>query len=167
LFSATIHELGHLIVARILNINLKELKVGIFGAGLSCDTYSLSYKDEILLCLGGPFINLISASLCYAFLKNYFVIFPYIKTFVFSSLFLGLINLLPIKDFDGGRIFYALLAKKFSPKISITIQKYISFVIVFIMWSFSLFLLIKYSFSLSLFIFSLSLFVKIFMAENF
>ena len=61
LLAAAIHEIGHIFVARVLRIELKELNIGIFGAGLSCDTSALSYSREVLLCIGGPALNLICA----------------------------------------------------------------------------------------------------------
>ena len=162
--AAAIHELGHLLVAKILKIRLNELNIGIFGAGLSCDTSAISYSYEIFLCLGGPLINFLCATVCVLFFREHLFYNDFLKNFVISSLSLGTLNILPIKSFDGGRIFYAFVSKMFSTKVADNSQSVISFALIFTMWSFSIFLLLKYSFSLSLFVFSLSLFVKIFIS---
>ena len=167
LISAFLHELGHIAVSRMLKIDLSEMRIGLFGAGLSCDTSSLSYTHEIFLCLGGPITNFLTAPLGLLLIQKATAIAPLGETFVYASLFLGTINLLPIKGFDGGRIFYASFSKLISDKIAATLLSAASFAFIFMMWSFSLFFLLKYSFSLSMFIFSLSLFVKIFMEEDF
>lgn len=161
LFSITLHELGHVLVARLAKIKLRELKLGIFGAALSPQSYLYSYKKEILLCLGGPLANFLSALAVSAFFDT--EPFEYFKM---CSLALGLLNLLPISGFDGGRIFTSLLSMLLSPRTVQAISKLVSFVLIFALWSFSVYLLLKISASLSLFMFSLSLFSKIFLPDT-
>ena len=159
--AVAIHELGHLILAKICKIQLRELKLGIFGAALSPQNYLYSYKKEILLCLGGPLSNFLSA-----FAISYFFNAEPLEYFNECSLALGILNLLPISGFDGGRIFSALLSIFFPPNTVQTVCKAISFALIFILWCFSVYLLIKISASLSLFTFSLSLFTKIFLPDD-
>ena len=163
LIAATIHELGHIVIAKICNIELGELKLGIFGASLTPKTMLCSYKKEILLCLAGPLANLISAFLFEQFTSN-----PsdFGGLFISASLFLGLLNLLPIYEFDGGRILFCLLSSHLSLRAATRTVKAISFVLIFSLWCLSVYLLLRLSSSLSLFIFSLTLFSKIFLLHG-
>ncbi len=158
LFVVILHELGHVFMAKLCHIRLSELKLSIFGAALSPSNTLYSYKDEILLCIGGPLSNFVSALIVHMCLGNILKA----DIFVMSSLALGIINLLPIIGFDGGRITLALLSLILGPRQANGILKFLSFMFIFILWLFSVYLLIKIGASLTLFIFSLSLFTKIF-----
>ena len=163
LLAALSHELGHILMALACRIRLKECTVGIYGAGLIPEHGLYSYGKEILLCLAGP--------LCNFFLGTFGLVigrsFPseLLEYFSVSSLILGCMNLLPIRDFDGGRILLSLLSVFFSPAVADKALMALSFLFVFLLWSFSLYLLLCHAASLSLFIFSLSLFVRIFIPE--
>ena len=163
LAAAALHELGHIAAAKLCKIPLGELKLGIFGAALTPISSSFSYKKEILLCLAGPLVNLFSAMLIYPFghSKNEFI-----SLFFSASLFLGLLNLLPIKDFDGGRILSCILSYIYSPTVAWRVLKILSFILIFSLWTLSIYLLLKLASSLSLFVFSLSLFSKIFISDK-
>lgn len=163
ILAAAIHELGHIIVARICKISLGELKLGIFGAALTPKALLCSYKKEIALCIAGPLVNLLSAMLLYPFSggDNSFL-----SLFIGASLFLGILNLLPIHEFDGGRILFCILSSRISFKIAARTIKATSFILIFSLWTLSVYLLLKLSSSVSLFIFSLSLFAKIFLSQK-
>ena len=161
--SALIHEMGHIVAARFCHIRLRECKIGIYGAGLMPEDGLFSYKKEIFLCLFGPLFNLLSVALCLLLRQTSLQFYQY---FVVSSLSMGLLNLLPICDFDGGRMLHSLLCLKLSPILAGRILRTLSFCCVFLLWCFSVYLLLRASSSLSLFIFSLSLFFKIFLSEN-
>ena len=159
ILSVAIHECGHVAAARICGIRLSELNLGIFGAALTPSDSIYSYKKEVLLCLGGPAFNFISAFLYHSITKNTD------SLFIVSSLSLGILNLLPIKGFDGGRICEAMLCIILGPQKSTGIINLISFFCLFGTWTISVYLLIKASASLSLFVFSASMFVKIFIPD--
>lgn len=156
-----LHELGHVIAARLCKIKLRKLKLSVFGASILPNETLFSYRQEIFLCLGGPAMNLITA-----FILN--SLFPFEEAHLFAvySYFLAALNLLPVKDFDGGRIFYAILCFILSPNTSELIIKVSSFIIIFALWTLSTYLLITVSASLTLFVFSLSLFAKIFISVS-
>ncbi len=161
--SALIHETGHIVAARFCHIRLQECKLGIYGAGLMPESGLFSYKKEMLLCLFGPLFNLLSVAVCLLLRRTTSQFSQY---FIVSSLSMGLLNLLPICDFDGGRILHSLLCFKLTPDLVTRIIRILSFFCVFILWCFSVYLLLRASSSLSLFIFSLSLFFKIFLSED-
>lgn len=161
--AAILHEIGHVVAARICDIPLKEMKLGIFGAAITPDSNLCSYKKEIFLAISGPLVNILSVLLCLRMTAN---TNSFISMFVVSSLFLGILNLLPIDDFDGGRILKCCLLLKLPPNRVAKICDLISFLLIFFLWIFSAYLLLRLSASLSLFTFSISLFCKTFISRK-
>lgn len=163
LLAAFIHEAGHIFTAKLLKIELKELSLGLFGAGMTTTTSLLSFNKEILLCFAGPALNLI----CFIVLLPFgFSDLSFGNYFLISSLFLGILNLLPISDFDGGRILSAILCKALPQKNVFAIMNLISFLFIFSLWSLSVYLILRVAFSLSLFLFSSAMFVRIFISGS-
>ena len=163
ILAATLHELGHLMAAKICSVPMSELKLGIFGASLKTTGTICSYPKEILLAAAGPLVNLLTFFIFFNHLES---ANEFLRFFLISSLFLGILNLLPIDDLDGGRILKCALLCKFSPKTAEAVCKSLSFLIVFSLWALSVYLLLRLSASLSLFVFSLGLFSKIFLDGN-
>lgn len=162
--AALLHELGHIAMARLCHIHLRECKIGIYGAGLIPDGSLYSYGQEILLCLAGPLTNLLT--MCLFLPIQFSFLEEFRQGFLFASLALGLLNLLPIKGFDGGRVLHALLSLRMQPHTVSLITSACSFLCIFSLWSASIYLLLRTAASLSLFIFSLSLFSRIFLNEE-
>ena len=140
-------------------IKLKEMKLGVFGASLFTEDQLFTYTDEILLCIGGPVANFISVVFCLTLNKAS-------SMFAMSSVMLGGLNMLPIQGFDGGRILSSMLSLRLSPKTVSVVCRLISFFLLFCLWCISVYFLIRYTATLSLFVFSVSMFSKIFMSEN-
>ena len=65
LAAALFHELGHLAAARLLCIPVKEIRFEFSGVRICTDTGLTSYRQEILLSLAGPLVNLILAALSF------------------------------------------------------------------------------------------------------
>ena len=160
LFSVSIHEAGHIILAILRGINLKELRLGIFGAALCPVNLMYSYKDEIVMCIGGPLFNFISAVIAIKIFS-----FSINSLFVMSSICLATLNMLPIIGFDGGRITIACLNMILDPLLTQRVMKTISFIFIFSLWTMSLYLLLRLSSSLTLFVFCISMFAKIFIPD--
>ena len=160
LFAAALHELGHILSAKLCGIGFSELTLNIFGAGLTPNVALNSYTQEAMVCFAGPLVNLLSYLITSLFTLPATSFF---ENFGLASLTLGVLNLLPIIDFDGGRIASALLFRFFSPYFSTKLMKAVSFICIFALWSFSLYLIMRVAASLSLFLFSAMLFAKIFL----
>lgn len=163
IIAAILHELGHITVGHLRNAPLSELKLGIFGASLSTSREISSYKDEITVALAGPAVNFILTAFMLPFRSQ---LGDFGQMLLASSLFLGLLNLLPISDFDGGRALFCFIAMKGSLSCAQRVLKISSFLFVFALWSLSVYLILRLGASLSLFVFSASLFCKIFIADN-
>ena len=159
-----IHELGHIVAAWILNIKISEFSVGILGARLKTGPDQLSYGNEIILALFGPLANFLCVFVGYVIYKKYNFHDTYL--FLMTSLLLGAINLLPIKTFDGGRIFESFLSIFLPLGWAVRITYIISLICIITLWLISVYFLLIYSSSLGLFVFSLSLFFEIFVSEN-
>ena len=166
LLAATVHELGHIIAAKLFNIRLCELNFGLLGARLKTSGSLSSYSQEILLCFFGPLFNFLSAAIVYILSKNAGNISEEVEFFVLSSLILGILNLLPIRTFDGGRILEAALLTFLPIEKVFFIINLLSFFIIFSLWCVSVYFLLIYTSSLGLFIFSMSLFASLFVESG-
>ena len=166
LIAAATHEFGHILAAKLCGVRLGKMDVGIFGARLSISGGIHSYGKEILVCAAGPFINLLCAYIAAVFLCVSHFENDAVYLFILSSLCLAALNLLPIRTFDGGRIVTALLSKFFDTRVADTSVKILSFFSLFALWCISLYLILRTSASLSLFIFSLSVFANIFIQDK-
>ena len=164
LVAALLHELGHLIAAFFLRIPMKEFSVGLFGFGLTPKNSLYSYSNEILLCASGPISNLCFGTLSLWALRNFSP--PFLLSFTFASFAFAFLNLLPIKSFDGGRLLRAILLLRLPLSFTETLLSLLSFLCIFSLWSLSVYLLLRMASSLSLFVFSISLFVRIFLSEE-
>ena len=161
LSAALIHEAGHLLAASLLNIRVKCIRLDIFGALMDTEALSCSYVKEAILCLAGPLANVLSVALKYVFP------FPFdCRLFIVASLFFAFINLLPARGFDGGRALYCLLLIRLSPSVAVRLVSVASFLSVFMLWSASVYFIMRTGAYLSLFIFSAALFARLFLREN-
>ena len=163
LSAAFIHECGHLVAARIMKLNIVSMRLGIFGAAIEVDMLHCSYAKEAILAFCGPLANVISALLIYATcgIKS-----RHSLLFFTASLLFAALNLLPAGSFDGGRIFSSLLYPRLSHRAAYRITEAISFIVVFVLWTISVYFILKTGAYLSLFIFSLNLFASLFLSNG-
>jgi len=162
--AAFIHETGHLVASKLFNINIAEFKFEYFCARLVVKN-NMSYIQEILLCLFGPLFNIGTALIAILMIRSFNLNDRYLLFFTNVSLFLGILNILPVRTFDGGKILEAILNIKYLPYISKKIIDILSFIIIFFMWTVSVYFILIYSTSLNLFVFSLILFFSLFVIE--
>lgn len=164
LLAAVLHECGHLLAAHLMNIPIRSLRVSMLGAQLTLEDSLLSYEREWILCAAGPLFSLLGAggggllaALCRSERNS---------NFAMISLALALVNLLPVGWLDGGRMFRAACRRYLSPKIADRSLRAVSFLFFLLLWMTSVYLLLRAGNSLSLFTFSLSLFVRFFLSDN-
>ena len=124
LISILIHELSHILMAKIFKINLKNLRVSIFGASLEIEKNNKNNRMiKILMYLAGPFSNFIIA-----ILVHYLKIENEEKLkIIYTNFSLCVFNLLPIIPMDGGNILKEILRIRFdnlkTNKINLLISK--------------------------------------------
>ena len=116
LLSALLHELGHALVAHRLGYKLQQISLLPFGAELSLVDHNFAKNDEIKIAIAGPLVNVILIMICVAIWWIFPITYYYTDIVVFANMVTFLFNLLPIFPLDGGRVFRALIAKKFNQK---------------------------------------------------
>ncbi|MBQ7379137.1 MAG: M50 family metallopeptidase [Clostridia bacterium] len=158
LLAAVIHESGHILAAKLLCINLTHMKLDILGARLTTTGKLYSYPALVALCIAGPLINFLCFGLLFPFSENNL----WLSEFCLSNLSLGMLNLVPIDGFDGGRILHGLMCKLFPFDIAERISIILSFCSIFLLWLLSVWLLLRTGSSLTLFVFTCCLFSMLF-----
>ena len=101
IIAAIFHEMGHLLFMYLFKAKIDNII--FYAAGIK-----IRYKDgekmktykEILIILGGIFINLILAGILYTVVDKPFIL----SDFMLVNFSLAIFNLVPVKFFDGGRL---------------------------------------------------------------
>lgn len=160
LLAATIHECGHLLAARLLGVRLRLLELDIPGARILPVGALPSYFAEGWLAAAGPLASFLLAALVYPLDGAFFAA-------VFAAtLSLGLFNLLPVGEFDGGRIFAAVLSPLLGEKNATRTRLIASYLSIFFLFSLSATLLLRFGENLSLAVLCASLFARIFLFDE-
>lgn len=123
-----LHELGHALTAKRFGIDTKKITLLPIGGVASLDRIPESPKQELLVTIAGPLVNIIIALLLYYIIPvnefmhlNFTEAFETLSSFTFKNFLfylfavnIGLVvfNVIPAFPMDGGRILRALLAMK-------------------------------------------------------
>ena len=158
LLAATLHELGHLAAAGMMKIPLGAMHFDLLGARIDVKGRILSYGEEWLLCMAGPLASLFGSIVGFLFWRHSTLAI----VFSCASLILGLLNLLPIQTFDGGRMLECTLLSFTTPQHTVAILKGCTFLFLWLLWAFSVYLMLKIADGISLFFFTLSLLSRFF-----
>lgn len=116
-----LHEFGHALVAKHFHYITKDINLLPVGGIARMEDLPESPKEELLVSLAGPAINLIIAALLFPFIHwdpanpiVYSALLVNADTFLFNlfAVNTGLVifNLLPAFPMDGGRVFRAFLS---------------------------------------------------------
>ncbi|QGU00040.1 hypothetical protein SYNTR_1446 [Candidatus Syntrophocurvum alkaliphilum] len=110
IFSAVIiHELAHIIVAKLMGIKVIEVELFPFGGQAKIESFmGLDPEKEIYVALAGPIISLSLAGILY--FLNPSINSTYLSLLVKINALLGIFNLIPIIPLDGGKVVRALLS---------------------------------------------------------
>ncbi|WAC02786.1 site-2 protease family protein [Lacinutrix neustonica] len=125
-FCVLLHELGHASVAKRFGIQTKKITLYPIGGVASLERIPEEPKQEFLVAIAGPLVNLVLAMLLYVVIpissftsQSFSELLISLNTFTFQNLLLYtfvanlslfLFNLIPAFPMDGGRVFRALLA---------------------------------------------------------
>ena len=161
--AALLHEGGHLLAARLLGIRAERMRLGFLGMRLDMGADLLSYGQEWLLCAAGPLVSLVGAAMA----APLWGLWESARFFSCASLVLGLLNLLPIRTFDGGRMLECFLSSTLGMRASQRVMTACSFLFLFLLWATAVYFLLRVGDGLSLFCFSLSLFFRFFEGDEF
>lgn len=111
------HELSHMIVALLLNVDIEEISLMPMGV---CAKYKgkISLLKEFIISISGPI-----ASMLIAILYNN-------KIYYLINICIVIFNMIPIYPFDGGRILRVLLKIIFGEKVGQKISTYLTNILV-------------------------------------
>lgn len=160
LLAALVHECGHLLAAKRLGIPWRGFSMDFTGARMEVSGRMLSFFEEWLLCAAGPLFGLIFSALGALFWKYT----QYAVWFSCASLLLSLLNLLPIRTFDGGRMLECTLMPLMGEAITFRVMRISSFFFLFLIWAAAIYFLLRSGDGISLLFFSMTLFSRFFEA---
>lgn len=142
LLAVAVHESGHLLCMRWVQIPVNEMRFGLFDIKIVRGKHR-GYWQELAVALAGPAANLICAGLLY-------LVPAWHGVAVWANLLLALFNLMPVTSLDGGQAVYNLLCMGLSEEQAQGIGLVLSLLVLFPMaiWGFLILLQTKYNFTL-------------------
>ena len=164
LIAILLHGGGHLAAARLCGISVLGIRKTPTGFRLLFQKAFPSYDTELYCALGGPLANAASALFCRLFLVSRGLCSDFCATFIPLSLYWCLLNLLPLPCFDGERILRCFLCAKhrclpsLAPHTVDRVLRVLSGLVWIVFWLLSIYLLLRRSSALCLFVFCFQLF---------
>ena len=166
--AVALHETGHLFLALVLKIKIQSIDLSILGARIKTRD-ALPYIDELIFALGGPLLGYLGFAFTFKIALSSISI-PFYQNFLFPfsilSLCLSIFNLIPLDSLDGGRILKCLLCLAFSLDFAEKIMQFVSFFSILSLWLLSVYMLLKVSTGLPMFVFCLIFFSKCFILSK-
>lgn len=107
-----IHELGHVFSALSFGWRVSSMELLPFGGVAKVDEWgTTSAKEEIIVAMSGPLMNVIMILLAYLFAFVGIWEETWTDYFIRGNLLIALFNLIPAWPLDGGKVAHALLTK--------------------------------------------------------
>lgn len=121
-----IHELVHILVAKLYGVKLNKLSVGISGATAGfLDFEDIKDFKKFVVYLSGPLFNLIVGIFFYLISLNYNS--EFINTIYLTNLGLFIFNLIPAYPLDGSRMMEIILFNLITYRKSKKVIEYTSY----------------------------------------
>lgn len=151
-----IHESAHIITARLLGLNVKEIELLPFGGAVHLESvFELNPGQEILIAIAGPVSNILMLLGYFALVQAGLIEQGPSRDFVNTNLILAGFNLLPALPLDGGRILRAALSREIGIKKATRIGAWAGLVLALVLFTIGLYGLLGYGiFNMSLFFLS-------------
>ena len=110
LVALSVHEAGHICMAKCMGYPVKSMVLSAFGGKIDLD--DMAENDEFFIAFSGPFANMLMGALCLVLraVLPYFNDFLY--TFAVFNFILCAFNLLPFYPLDGARIILSLSTRR-------------------------------------------------------
>jgi stage IV sporulation protein FB len=107
-----IHEMAHVLVARILKLKVREIELLPFGGVVRIESlFELNPRNEICIALAGPLFNILLLMGCMILETLGLVSLKNHTFFTETNLMLAGFNLIPALPLDGGRVLRAILSR--------------------------------------------------------
>lgn len=143
-----LHECGHLAAMLWFDCKPQEIRFAAFGMEIRrAAGIRMSYRQEMLVLLAGPAINLILAVI---FTLGGVFFQAGLPDTAVVNLILGAFNLLPVSGTDGGQALYCALARHLSERGTHWLCSGISFVFLCCLYTLVFFLTLRGRFPFSL-----------------
>ncbi len=117
LIVTVMHEYAHAFIAKKLGYQIKNIKLLPFGVSLNLQNTSMEPRDEVLVALAGPALNIILYICCLALWWMFPITYGYLSLFAYANLITAVINLVPVFPMDGGRVLVGILSAKYNRTI--------------------------------------------------
>lgn len=143
ILSCVAHELGHIFTFCLFKLKPHSLVLDITGIKLEQPNTQLSFLTELIILLSGCITNFMLALIFYLINPTqYFNI-------IMINILIGGFNLLPINQFDGGKIAFILLSSVFSNEYAYKISNFANNLTTTILVCLSIFCFFAYELNLS------------------
>lgn len=153
-----IHELGHVFSALSFGWRVREIELLPFGGVAKVDEWgTTSTREEIIVALAGPFMNIVMIIVAYVFFLLGIWEETWSAFFIHGNLVIAVFNLIPAWPLDGGKVVHAVLTHYISFRQSIYIILVWSILVIIGFMIFAYF----YSSKLNLLVISLYLLIEI------
>lgn len=157
IFAVTAHETAHLVTMYLLGCNPKVIKLIPASVRIVRDI-SYKTKNEVLISISGPLINLF-------FFALFYVVFIFFRkenilTFAIINLIIAVFNLLPVNALDGGVVLKKILMLFFKENKANIILNIITVIFGMVIFVLGVFLVLNSS-NFSLIIISLYLLISV------
>ena len=152
MISVLVHELSHLAAAKLCGERVQSISITAFGIALGFSPPH-SYGEEAFVASSGPAASFALAALGRARGGAFGG-----EVFIFS-LFLGLLNLLPLASFDGNRILTSLCSLAFGERAAHAVASAVSYAFLFLAWVVSVYILFYSGANFALLLFCAYIFV--------
>ena len=149
LAAVLLHEAGHILCAVLLNIPFSGLAVRPCGAVMTFDFSGTAYTREICVHLAGPGTGILSAVSALLVFGNKAAYFAGL------SIWLAILNLLPVQGFDGGGVLSCLLSLFLTAETVYRVCRAVSVVTLFLLWTAVLWIELRVRAELTLLLFIL------------
>ncbi len=155
-WAALLHELGHIAAAWGWRVPVRSLRLDLFGARMELGGL-MGYSAELAVAAGGPFVSLAVAAVAWPL----GALWEGASLLAAVSLGLGLLNLLPVRGLDGGRMLTCALSLLFGERAADTTLRLTTGLALGVLWLLSVYALLRVGQTLSLFTFTLCLLFRL------
>ncbi len=148
-----VHETAHVMMARFLQLGVKEIELLPFGGIVRLETlFELSPRDEVLVSVAGPLSNILMIVGCLAFRNSDLLGMENYDLFIQANLAIAGFNLLPVLPLDGGRMLRAMLSREMGIKKATRIATFGGFLLALLLVMIGLYALYYRIFNPTLFV---------------
>lgn len=133
--SVLLHELGHALVARMLNVRVSGIELSAFGGAAKMTEMPRTANHEIAIAAAGPAVSLALGGLGLGL--GSVLGSPLFAWIGYANFVLAAFNLIPALPMDGGRILRAILSRKMdfvrATDVAVTVSRVAA--VGFVLWA--------------------------------